>query len=118
MKTLNREDILKLSRKISLVNIESLGNVYLKALPAGVVIELSKKLNDGQITQEEFTYQLIVTSVVDKDGNSILSVDDAKEISVDALKELTDKIAEFNKLDTTKAREELKKIQNGGSFIN
>lgn len=111
MKTLNRDDLLaKLKSANKSVHIESLdADILLRELPAGEVLHLTEQFNNKEISQEDFTFELIASSMIDEDGKKLLTVEEAKELPMAVLTEIIKAIAEYNNLDIEKAKDNLKK---------
>jgi hypothetical protein len=114
--TLSKQEILaKMKSAKKAVYIKSWdAEIYLKELPAGEVLALTKQMKDGTLSNEEFTFYLIVMSVVDEAGEKVFTLDEAKGLSVAVLTELAEAVSAYNGMGTKAiedAKEELKKTE-------
>jgi len=92
------------------VHIEELDiEVLIKLLPSGRVLELSKKVEDEEISQEELTFIIITESLVDGNGKPLLTLDEVKELSIPILTQLAEEVSEFNHLGV-EHKTDLKKV--------
>jgi hypothetical protein len=110
---INKNELLsKIKAKRTTIHLDSLdADITLKGLPAGDVLNLTEQLNRKQINQNDFTFEMIVLSVIDDNGEPLFDLDMAKELDVEVLTEIAEAVAKYNKLDTKKvATENLKKV--------
>lgn len=113
MKTINREEFLsKVKAGNKIVHIESIdADIIIRPLPASEVLRLSENVSEGNLSQEDFTFFLIVSSVIDDEGAKLFTVEDIKDLPIGLVTELAKSVAEINNLNTEEAKDSLKKIQ-------
>lgn len=90
---LNRSDLLKAVTKIKTIDVEGIGQVCVKQLPASVVLTLSS------LDQEQGAYRMLAASICDEEGLPMFKEEEVKDLfPMDALTKLVNAAFEVNNL--------------------
>lgn len=109
MAVLTKEMLLKASRKLKKISLDA-GDIYIKALSANEVFDLKNKTSVEK-PDEQTLYFLVSLSVCDKEGKTILEVEDVANLDIETINKIVIEIYEFNGLNpdaVAKAKEQLK----------
>jgi len=113
---LSRDEILRksLAKKVTIHVVSLDGEVNLKQLSSSQVMGLTEKYQNGELTQEDYTYAIVVMSVIDDDGLPVFDDVNIKEMSVEVMTELAQAIGQLNNLDVERAKADanLKKVRS------
>jgi hypothetical protein len=90
---------------------------YVRRLSASFIFDLQEKQKNQELAVEDTLYALVAASICDRDGVSLFTADEARELNVFLLNSLITEAMDFNGLNpdaVDKAREKLKNAQTQG----
>lgn len=102
---MNKQQLFELSKRSKNIEIEG-QTLKIRKLTVGEVMSLQSAVQNQSMTETELMYHLISYSVLQDDGNQMLSVEDVKELSMDILKQLSDAVYEYNGMKKTESEKE------------